>query len=417
MRILVCNNAVRGAGGTDTVVAAQVQALRSLGHDVRTFGLSNSLFDERRGAAKARLLASCVYSVPVRRALRRVLGDHRPSLVYVHNTVPLLTGSVYDALREHRVLTVQYLHNFRGFCPDSYGYRDSRSCDLCSRTAFTACAFYGCYRDSHIASSALTAARLVDCARGRPTGYEAHAYIATSAFVKQEHVRRGLPADRIHVLHNPAEDLATPAGLPAQGLTQAGALTAAERRVTFVGSLLRAKGVYSLLGLAEQLPDWAFSFIGTGTEAQGLERQAAARRLGNVRFTGALHGAAKAAEWRDSFVTAVPSLWEEAFGLVVPESYSLGIPVLASGRGGLRELVDEGSTGFIVDPAHPAAAAAAVQALWDDREARGADMRRAARRLYEAEFTEEVYATRLDRVQAAIVDHRPALSAAPGPTS
>ena len=49
-------------------------------------------------------------------------------------------------------------------------------------------------------------------------------------------------------------------------------------------------------------------------------------------------------------VTVVPSLWNEALGRVVIESYAYGTPAIASQRGGLPEIVDYGETGFVFDP-------------------------------------------------------------------
>jgi len=375
----------------------EVSALRRHGHRVRVFGADNAVLDRSRGLARARLLASCLYSLPAKRSLLQLLSADRYDVAYINNTVPLLTGSIYDALREHEVIAIQHLRNFRAFCLSSYAYRGDERCDLCVRTAFTACTMFRCYRDSLVASATLTAARLIDCAHGRRNGYGAHAYIANSAFTKEEHVRHGLADGRIWVLHNPGEDVAALLG------AEATAPAAPRKKITFVGSLLRAKGVYAVLDLAELMPDWEVQLIGAGREEAGLRRQIVARRLRNVRLSGLLVGPTKARAWHDSFMTVAPSLWDEPFGLVVPESYSLAIPVVSTGSGGMAETIRDGTTGFIQSFRDPAATAALVRALWED-EARYAAMRRAARRLFEAEFTEQVFADRLALQQEEILE-------------
>lgn len=398
MNILVCNNFVRQGSGVDAATRMEVRALRRHGHRVRVFGVDNAVIDRFTGIAKARLLASCLYSLPARRSLLKLLSAERYDVVHIHNTVPLLTGSIYDALRKHEVIVIQHLHNYRAFCLSSYAYRGDQRCDLCVRTAFAACTVYCCYRDSLVASAALTAARLIDCARGRTSGYGAHAYIANSAYTKKEHVRHGIPHDRIWVLHNPSEDVAA--------LLEASATapTAWRKKITFVGSLLRAKGAYAVLDLAEVMPDWEVQLIGAGPEEAGLRRQIVARRVRNVRFGGLLDGAAKARAWHDSFVTVAPSLWDEPFGLVVPESYSLGIPVLSTGSGGMAETIRDGVTGFIQTFRDPAATATLLRSLWEDKR-RYAAMCRAARTFYEAEFMESVFSERLELLQAQILGH------------
>lgn len=49
-------------------------------------------------------------------------------------------------------------------------------------------------------------------------------------------------------------------------------------------------------------------------------------------------------------VLIVPSVWHEPFGRVLIEAYAHSVPVIAAKRGGLPEIVHEGSTGFTYDP-------------------------------------------------------------------
>lgn len=61
----------------------------------------------------------------------------------------------------------------------------------------------------------------------------------------------------------------------------------------------------------------------------------------------------------------VPSRWE-GFGLVAVEAMRAGVAVIASRVGGLQEIVDHGTTGFLVEPDDPKAIANIVQSV--DRE-------------------------------------------------
>jgi len=129
------------------------------------------------------------------------------------------------------------------------------------------------------------------------------------------------------------------------------------------------------------------------------------RRLTNVEFLGPLSGAAKAAAWADSFLTLAPSLWDEPFGIVVPESYSLGVPVMATAAGGLTETVVDGETGIVLDVQRLDQAAARVRKLWRDQP-RYRVMRAAARAAYESRFGEEIFAQRLEELLLAAAGQR-----------
>jgi D-inositol-3-phosphate glycosyltransferase len=112
--------------------------------------------------------------------------------------------------------------------------------------------------------------------------------------------------------------------------------------------------------------------------------------------------------YRAADVCVVPSR-SESFGLVALEAAACGTPVVAAAVGGLRTLVDDGRTGFLVEGRDPDAFAAGVdQILRDDALATafGADAAARARG-----YTWSTAAARLRRVYAdltvrALVDCR-----------
>ncbi len=73
-------------------------------------------------------------------------------------------------------------------------------------------------------------------------------------------------------------------------------------------------------------------------------------------------------ELEAAWVHAVPSLLEEPFGLVAAEAMMRGTAVVASGHGGLSEIVRHGETGLLVTPNDASSLAAALAALLADRE-------------------------------------------------
>jgi UDP-glucose:tetrahydrobiopterin glucosyltransferase len=59
-------------------------------------------------------------------------------------------------------------------------------------------------------------------------------------------------------------------------------------------------------------------------------------------------------------VVLCPARWDEPFGLAAAEAQACGTPVVAFSRGGLREVIVDGVTGFLVPPDDIQAAAEAV---------------------------------------------------------
>ena len=93
------------------------------------------------------------------------------------------------------------------------------------------------------------------------------------------------------------------------------------------------KGISIFKALAQELPAVAFAAVPTwGTTA---EDRATLERLPNVRLLSPSDNIDDI--FKQTRVLLVPSLWGEAFGLVVVEAMLRGIPVLASDSGGIIE--------------------------------------------------------------------------------
>lgn len=52
---------------------------------------------------------------------------------------------------------------------------------------------------------------------------------------------------------------------------------------------------------------------------------------------------------KNTDIMVAPSLWYEPFGRIVIDAYKYSMPVISTGMGGLKELIKDGKTGYIVD--------------------------------------------------------------------
>ncbi len=137
--------------------------------------------------------------------------------------------------------------------------------------------------------------------------------------------------------------------------------------VLTLGALVQRKGLDVLFTALEQLstaghvPDvW---IAGEGAEQQALQSLARAKRLARVRFLGRRSDVAELLGAADLF--AMPSR-REGLGVAALEAMAAGCPVVASGVGGLAEVVESEVSGLLVAPEDPAALAEALGRLITD---------------------------------------------------
>jgi glycosyltransferase involved in cell wall biosynthesis len=140
----------------------------------------------------------------------------------------------------------------------------------------------------------------------------------------------------------------------------------------WVGRMTAEKGPHRAIAAARAagVPLVLAGVIQPGQEPY-FEAQVAPHLDGDrVRFVGEVGGAAKRALFAGAMGLLMPIRWEEPFGMVMVEALATGTPVIAFGEGAARELVVDGSTGFLVDDVAGMAAAVMRLGLIDPRECR-----------------------------------------------
>ena len=204
----------------------------------------------------------------------------------------------------------------------------------------------------------------------------------------------GVDTDLFHPLDDEARKAARKRlGLPVDG-----------RLVMGISRLVPRKGFDVLLQavarLSQDRPDLHVGIVGHGRDRTRLEKVAReagapATFLGRIPFADLPDAYACG----DVFAMLARNRWagleQEGFGIVFLEAAAGGVPSVAGGSGGVRDAVEDGVTGLVVDdPRDVDAVAEALAALLDDDERR-AQMGRAARARAVEQFDYDVLAARL----------------------
>ncbi|MDG4804120.1 glycosyltransferase family 4 protein [Micromonospora sp. WMMD980] len=325
MRIVVAHNRYREAqpSGENTIVDAEIAQLTAAGVEVLPFLRSSDEIPSMSKPAKALLPISPIWAPKAQHDLDRLLVEHRPDALHLHNPYPLLSPWVVRTAHKRGVPVVQTVHNYRQVCSSGLYFRDGVICQDCrGRKLGVPAIVHRCYRDSR-AQSALMATTL---AVHRPTWRSVDRFIALTTAVA-DHLRDyGIPDERIVVKPNAVPDPGTPVP-PGNGFL-------------FMGRLSPEKGLDLLLSAWRRHPVGALGplrIAGDG-ELRPLAEEAAAERP-DVLYLGQLDRPGVRAALADSAVVLATSTWHDVLPTVIIEALAAGRPVLGTALGGIPYLV------------------------------------------------------------------------------
>jgi glycosyltransferase involved in cell wall biosynthesis len=254
----------------------------------------------------------------------------------------------------------------------------------------------------------------LDVPRGRRLGdrlrlgllRRADAVVALTGVMRDELLRLGVPADRLHVIPN-GVDVAhfRPASASERARARAARGLDPDRPlVLYMGRLETVKGPDLALAAFEDLARDGLTqnaqllIAGAGPLAAGLAVQARALAGGQVQLLGATQDPAEL--YRAADILIAPSR-AEGLSNTLLEAMAAGLAILATAVGGNMELLVDGQTACVV-PLARAPLAAALRDLLADPERRaalGAAAAREARRTYDLDRI----ADRYDQLYRALI--------------
>jgi glycosyltransferase involved in cell wall biosynthesis len=317
--------AVAALGGSELGALEYLRAQPALRHRLLFLvprGPANDLY-EAAGFATANLDLGRQGGRAVWRSLGRFLAEHHPDLVHTYGLRP----SLLMRLRRSRPPLVQSIHSLDEHRPAWQAWLDRATAARVDR---------------YIANSAAGARFIVS--------------------------RRGVPADRVRVVENGIDVARYARGAQRRDAMRAALGIAADEPAILTLANLRApKGFDLLIEVARDLQAAGRRFVwliaGSGPDEAWLRGELARGGLETrVRLLGFRRDVPELLAAADLFCLTSR---REGVPVAIVEAMAAGVPVVATGVGGVAELVEDGATGRVVEP-RAAPLAAAVRALLDD---------------------------------------------------
>jgi glycosyltransferase involved in cell wall biosynthesis len=184
-------------------------------------------------------------------------------------------------------------------------------------------------------------------------GQEADRVVAVCQWLYDALLRNGIPEHKL-VLSRQGLSGKIGRSIPGRVIkSRSGAL-----RIGFLGRWDSVKGLHVLVDAVRGLPEsiavkLVVYAIDSETDDSRMYQESVRSVAGDdsrISFSRSVRHDEVAEILRHLDVLAVPSLWMETGPMVVLEAFGLGIPVLGSNVGGIKELVEHGVNGLLVSP-------------------------------------------------------------------
>lgn len=342
-RILIVHNHYKIPGGEDIVVENEKNLLVEHGHKVMLYTRDNSEIGQFDLIRKLKLPFGAIFSMKTYLDVRRIIKQEKIEIVHVHNTLNLISPSVYYAAFSSGIPIVQTIHNFRLLCPAGTLFRNGTICEKCITHGLRYSVFYRCYRNNF--SQSLLNCFSLCLFRGLRL-YKKLSYICLTDFNKSKLLmlnrnRINIQEDRVFVKPHFTADrnIIIPYNIR-------------RKEIVYVGRLDETKGIkflfeawnkieksylYESIKLvicgSGPLEKWCTSFV----EKNDIKRVC---MKGQIEHEDVFEIIASA------LATIMPTQWYEGFGMNVIESFSCGTPVIGSDFGNAGNLIKEGYNGW-----------------------------------------------------------------------
>lgn len=377
MRILiVCNTCPpRFVGGAELVAIEQAVTLKKMGHDVCVFA-GDIASPEPRYARSDDVYQGLpihrIATVPedysaeflnffhprIDEHFRSVLGEFKPDIVHCHNLIGLSVKiPIIAAQSGARVVCT--LHDFWSFCLRNTAIRaDGKTCDDTTQCR-------SCLPVLHDGRGLRIPLRFrKDFMRFALDHVDQ--FVAPSHFVADRHAWAGFPEQRIAVIPNGIDvDRFRPRNLSSTQIPQ----------IAYIGYLGAHKGVATLIAAMARLPQGMKArllLVGEGPEKANYLKQIEALGLAEcVNFAGKILPAEMHIIYAGSDIVVLPSIWDENQPVCLMEAMASGLPVIASRKGGIPELIEHGENGFLFEAGDAADLADHLARLISDPTLRG----------------------------------------------
>lgn len=333
LRVLIIHNYYQIPGGEDTVVENESSMLRENGHEITFYTRHNKEIDQRGILGSMGLIFETIFSVKTYMEVRKIIKRRNIDIVHVHNTLPLISPSVYYAAFSCNIPVVQTIHNFRFICPGGTLTKNNRICEDCIQEGLRCALKNKCYRKSFLHTLLITFMLIIHRTIG--TYNRINGYIALTEFNKNKLLEVVKDKNKIFVKPNFAK-VQNNISIP----------RSPENYFVYIGRLDKLKGINLLVDAWKDIKNTQLYIIGDGPERIFIDKFIQENKITNIKLCGHMERNLAFKIIAKSKAVILASQCYEGFPMTIVEAFSLGVPVICGDIGNLSFIIKDNENGL-----------------------------------------------------------------------
>jgi glycosyltransferase involved in cell wall biosynthesis len=300
-----------------------------------------------------------IYSTQAKSNLKSLLEKYPIDIVHLNNIHHYLTpASIIPVIRKKNIPIIWTLHDYVILCPNTTFISHENICEKCKGGKFYQCIVNKCKKES-VQASFVAALESYANKYSNPYKYVDY-FICPSEFIRKKFEAFGFDSRKLRQVYN-LFDIQSVSG-------KFGAPPEATDRpyIVYVGNILKVKGIFTLVKAMTGL-DLDLKVIGSGEHFDELKELVEHDHIQNVKLLGKMPKEEVFRFVQHALFVVVPSEWYENLPYSLIEALLLAKPVLGADIGGIPELVINGVTGQLFQPANSADLRLKIQLMMSDK--------------------------------------------------
>lgn len=276
---------------------------------------------------KTRDALRMIYYRKARSNMAQLLDKVQPDIVHLHNIYHHISPSILPEIKKRGIPIVMTLHDYNLLSPNYTMFHHGMVHEEDARGLYFSCIKNVCVKNSRLYSAVGVGEMIVHHKLWRVYARYVDKFISPSQFMIKKCIEHGWDEKKfVHIPHP----------VFVEGVSHE------EDRgfVAYVGRLSEEKGLDALLDAAKITPQIPYRVVGTGPLQEHLQKRIKEEQIANIELVGFKTGTQLKHEIARARIIAVPSVWYENYSLSILEAKAAQKIVIASGIGGIPEILD-----------------------------------------------------------------------------